>query len=93
MTHFAPLGLHRCRLIMAAVVGSWLMVDVRPVLAQSGASPLPAFDFRQASAVADWGETHDVSHIEATKQGMAVHIRWRRGSSCGSTCPANAGSA
>ena len=74
MTHFASLELHRCRLIMAAVVGSWLMLDVRPALAQSGASPLPAFDFRQASAVADWGEPHNVSHIETTKQGMAVHI-------------------
>jgi len=73
MTRFAPLGLHRCRLIMAAVVGSWLMADVRPALAQSGASPLPSFDFRQAGAVAGWGEPHDVSHIEATKLGMAVH--------------------
>ena len=55
MTRFAPLGLHRCRLIMAAVVGSWLMADVRPALAQSDASPLPSFDFRQAGAVAGWG--------------------------------------
>ena len=74
MTRFAPLGLHRCRLIMAAVVGSWLMADVRPALAQSGASPFPSFDFRQAGAVAGWGDPHDVSHIEATKLGMAVHI-------------------
>ena len=74
MTRFAPLGLHRCRLIMAAVVGSWLMADVRPALAQSDASPLPSFDFRQAGAVAGWGAPHDVSHIEATRQGMAVHI-------------------
>ena len=74
MTRFAPLGLHRCRLIMAAVVGSWLMADVRPALAQPDASPLPSFDFRQAGAVAGWGEPHDVSHIEATRQGMAVHI-------------------
>ena len=74
MTRFAPLGSHHCRLIMAAVVGSWLMADVRPALARSGASPLPAFDFRQAVAVAGWGEPHDVSHIEATKQGMAVYI-------------------
>src|SRR5271157_5551719 len=36
MTRIAPLGLHRCRLIRAAVVGSWLMADVRPALAQSG---------------------------------------------------------
>ncbi len=74
MTRFAPLGLHRCRMIMAAVVGSWLMADVRPALAQPDASPLPSFDFRQAGAVAGWGEPHDVSHIEATRQGMAVHI-------------------
>jgi len=74
MTRFAPLGLHRCRLIMAAVVRSWLMADVRPALAQSGASPFRLFDFRQAGAVAGWGDPHDVSHIEATKLGMAVHI-------------------
>ena len=35
MTCFASLGLNRCRLIMAAVVGSWLMADVCPALAQS----------------------------------------------------------
>jgi hypothetical protein len=35
MTRFAPLGLHRCRLIMAAVIGSWLMANVCPALAQS----------------------------------------------------------
>jgi len=74
MTPQAPLGLHHCRLITAVVVGSWLMADVRPALAQSGASPLPSFDFRQTGTVAGWGEPHDVSHIEATKLGMAVHI-------------------
>ena len=74
LARFAPLGLHRCRLIVAAVVGSWLMADVCSALAQSDASPLPSFDFRQAGAVAGWGEPQDVSHIEATRQGMAVHI-------------------
>jgi hypothetical protein len=74
MTRFASLGLHHYQLIMATVLGLWLMADVPPAPAQSGASPLPSFDFRQAGAVAGWGESHDVSRIEATTQGMAVHI-------------------
>lgn len=49
------------------------MADVCPALAQSDASPLPSFDFRQAGAVAGWGEPRNVTHIEARKQGMAVH--------------------
>jgi hypothetical protein len=36
--------------------------------------PLTAFDFRQAAAVAEWGELHDVARLEATAEGMAVHL-------------------
>ncbi|MFO0949677.1 MAG: hypothetical protein U0835_00705 [Isosphaeraceae bacterium] len=38
------------------------------------AASLPAFDFRQPSAVAEWGELHDVARLEATPEGMAVHL-------------------
>ena len=71
MTCFAPLGLHRCRLIMAAVVGSWLMVDVRPALAQPDASPLPSFDFRQAGAA----QSRNPSDINpGTLQPLALRL-------------------
>ncbi|MGC8641000.1 MAG: hypothetical protein ACP5XB_14130, partial [Isosphaeraceae bacterium] len=36
--------------------------------------PLPAFDFRQPGAVAEWTATHDITRLEPTGQGMAVHI-------------------
>jgi hypothetical protein len=44
--------------------------------AQPTTSPaaLPAFDFRRAAAVAEWGELHDVVRLEATAEGMAVHL-------------------
>ncbi len=65
------LGLHRCRLIMAAVVGSWLIVDVRPELAQSDASPLPSFDFRQAGSA----QSRNPSDINpGTLQPLALRL-------------------
>ena len=73
MARLAPQGLHRCRLI-AVVLTACALTASRPLRAQGTAPPLPSFDFRQAGAVAEWGELHDVSRIEATGQGMAVHL-------------------
>ena len=74
MTRLASHGLHVCRLIAAVLTLICAWTGDRPVHAQAAAPPLPSFDFRQAGAVAEWGELHDVARLEATGQGMAVHL-------------------
>ena len=76
MASFLPLRKHRSRLIMAALVGC-LMINLHPAPAQSTISSLPSFDFRQADALAGWGELHDISRLEPAPggQGMAIHIK------------------
>ena len=44
------------------------------MIAQASAPPLASFDFRQAEAVAQWGQLHDIARIEPTGQGMAIHV-------------------
>ena len=73
MTRLAPQGLHHCWLIAVVTIAcAW--TGTRPAHAQAAQPPLPSFDFRQAGAVAEWGELHDISRLEATGQGMAVHL-------------------
>ena len=59
---------------MLAAMALIVAESTTPALAQSTTSPLPSFDFRQAAAVAEWGELHDIARLEATGQGMAVHL-------------------
>jgi hypothetical protein len=56
-----------------AVTLTAVLIACAHATAQS-AGGLPAFDFRQPGAVAEWGEQHDIKRIEATEQGMAIHI-------------------
>ena len=79
MASFVPLRKHRSRLIMAALVGC-LMINLHPAPAQADVSSLPSFDFRQANALAGWGELHDISRLEPAPggQGMAIHIKGPR---------------
>src|SRR6516225_7940887 len=71
MTRLAPQGLHRYRLIAAVLI---MCTWTGTRLAQAQVAPLPSFNFRQASTVAEWGELHDIARLEATGQGMAVHL-------------------
>lgn len=56
---------------------SCLCPGLFPIGAADGAAatrdvPLPAFDFREAAAVAGWHKTHDVGEARATADGMEV---------------------
>ena len=54
--------------MLAAV--ALIVADGRsPRHAQATAPPLPSFDFRQASAVAEWGELHDVAQARGDGAG------------------------
>jgi hypothetical protein len=73
MGPFNRLTARACPLLVALLATFHLTGLFCPARAQAPGA-LPSFDFRQPGAVAEWGEPHDIARIDATGQGMAIHL-------------------